>query len=69
MTAAGSIRDRTAIVGVGVSQFYRQAQSPMRLAAQAFKAALDDAGLGKDAVDGLAINIGWPLGVDYDRFA
>jgi acetyl-CoA acetyltransferase len=69
VSALAPIRDRTAIVGVGVSQFSRQAQSPMRLAAQAFKAALVDAGLGKDAVDGLVINIGWPLGIDYDRFA
>ena len=70
MSVPASIRDRTAVVGVGASPFHRrEAQSPMRLAAQAFKAALDDAGFGRDDVDGLAINIGWPLGVDYDRFA
>jgi len=64
------IRDRAAIIGVGTSPFVTKTPaSPMRLAAQAFKAALADAGLGKDDVDGLAINIGWPLGVDYDRFA
>lgn len=64
------IRDRAAIVGAGTSRFStRTPESPMRLAVQAFKAALDDAGLSRDEVDGLAINIGWPLGVDYDRFA
>jgi acetyl-CoA acetyltransferase len=64
------IRDATAIIGVGTSRFVaKTAEPPMRLAVQAFKAALADAGLTKDEVDGLAINIGWPLGVDYDRFA
>src|SRR5574341_2380934 len=66
----GGIRDKTAIVGVGVSRFARGAEeTPMRLAAHAFKAALADGGLPKDAVDGFVTNIGWPLGVDYDRFA
>jgi acetyl-CoA acetyltransferase len=64
------IRDKTAIVGVGTSRFGTlPEESPLQLAAQAFKAALADAGLRKDEVDGLVINIGWPLGVDYDRFA
>ncbi len=63
------MRDRTAIVGVGTSAFSKApTESPMRLAARAFKSALADAGLSRDDVDGLAINIGWPLGVDYDRF-
>ncbi|MBI1734591.1 MAG: thiolase family protein [Candidatus Rokubacteria bacterium] len=65
-----TIRDRTAVVGVGTSRFVTKTpESPMRLATQAFKAALADAGLERDDVDGLVINIGWPLGVDYDRFA
>ena len=65
-----TIRDRTAITGVGVSRFSLRAEaSPMQLAVQAFKAALADAGLSRDAVDGLCVNLGWPLGVDYDRFA
>jgi len=64
------MRDRTAIIGVGTSRFSKApTETPMRLAAQAFKSALADAGLTRDDVDGLAINIGWPLGVDYDRFA
>ena len=64
------ICDRTAIVGVGTSRFGTLLEeSPLQLAAHAFKAALADAGLRKDEVDGLVINIGWPLGADYDRFA
>jgi len=64
------MRDKAAIVGVGTSRFGTFLdQTPLRLAAQAFKVALADAGLRKDDVDGVAINIGWPLGVDYDRFA
>src|SRR3989304_382703 len=61
-------RDKTAIVGVGVSRFGRfPDESPLKLAVEAFKAALADAGLGRDEVDGVAINIGWPLGAGYDR--
>jgi acetyl-CoA acetyltransferase len=67
---SATIRDRTAVVGAGMSRFGRfPDQTPLKLAAEAFKAALADAGLGKDDIDGVAINIGWPLGVDYDRFA
>ncbi|MBI2202346.1 MAG: hypothetical protein HYU41_00570, partial [Candidatus Rokubacteria bacterium] len=63
-----TLRDRTAVAGVGTSRFVMKTpESPMRLATQAFKAALADAGLERDDVDGLVINIGWPLGVDYDR--
>jgi acetyl-CoA acetyltransferase len=64
------IRDQVAIVGVGASAFGRSLpESQLGLAAQAFRAALEDAGLTREAVDGLSINIGWPLGVDYDRVA
>ncbi|HEV8639854.1 MAG TPA: hypothetical protein VGV13_02020 [Methylomirabilota bacterium] len=70
MADGATIRDRTAVSGIGVSRFaFAAEETPLGLAAEAFKAALVDAGLTKDAVDGLAINIGWPLGVDYDRFA
>ena len=64
------IADRTAIAGVGMSRLGRGLpDSPLRLAAAAFKAALADAGLAREHVDGLSINLGWPLGVDYDRIA
>ncbi|MBI3993634.1 MAG: hypothetical protein HY342_10190 [Candidatus Lambdaproteobacteria bacterium] len=65
-----ALRDRTAIVGVGASVFGRGLpQSQLQLGLRAFKAALDDAGLRREDVDGLAINLGWPLGTDYDRVA
>ncbi len=67
---ASNIRNQTAIAGVGVSRFGRRLpESPLQLAAIAFKAALADAGLTRDEVDGLSINLGWPLGLDYDRIA
>lgn len=59
-----------AIAGVGASVFGRfLPDSQLGLAAKAFKAALKDAGLKREEVDGLSIHIGWPLGVDYDRVA
>ena len=65
-----TIRDKVAITGIGTSEFGRALpDSALGLAAKAFKAALADSGLSREDVDGLAINIGWPLGVDYDRFA
>jgi acetyl-CoA acetyltransferase len=65
-----SIRDEAAIVGIGTSAFGRfLPESQMRLAATAFKAALADSGLDRRDVDGIAIHLGWPLGVDYDRVA
>jgi len=67
---AYSIRDQTAIVGIGQSEFGRfLPDSQLRLGAKALKAALDDAGLTRADVDGVAIHLGWPLGVDYDRVA
>src|SRR2546426_6868529 len=65
-----AIRDQTAIVGIGQSEYGRHASaSQLKLGATAFKAALDDAGLTREDVDGVAIHMGWPLGVDYDRVA
>jgi acetyl-CoA acetyltransferase len=67
---AYSIRDQTAIVGIGQSEYGRfLPDSQLRLGARALKAALDDAGLARADVDGVAIHLGWPLGVDYDRVA
>lgn len=49
-----SIRDRTAIVGVGASpQGKLPGSMPVSLAVEAFKRALDDSGLRKDQIDGL----------------
>jgi acetyl-CoA acetyltransferase len=67
---AFSIRDQTAIVGIGQSEYGRfLPDSQLKLGAKALKAALDDAGLARADVDGVAIHLGWPLGVDYDRVA
>jgi acetyl-CoA acetyltransferase len=59
----------TAIAGVGSSPFGRYPdRGPIGLALEALRAALDDAGLGRDDVDGLVTNMGYPVGVDYDQF-
>jgi acetyl-CoA acetyltransferase len=64
------IRDKTAIAGIGSSEFGRGLkESQLKLGLAAFKEALDDAGLTRDDIDGLSIHMGWPLGVDYDRIA
>ncbi|MDQ2765257.1 MAG: hypothetical protein M3Y22_17810 [Pseudomonadota bacterium] len=58
------------IVGIGASHFGRRLpESQLGLGAVAFKAALTDSGIGRDDVDGLSINLGSPLGLDYDRVA
>jgi acetyl-CoA acetyltransferase len=65
-----ALRDQTAIAGIGQSEYGRfLPHSQLKLGASALKAALDDAGLDRADVDGLAIHLGWPLGVDYDRVA
>jgi acetyl-CoA acetyltransferase len=59
-----------AIAGIGQSAYGRfLPQSQLGLGAIALKAALEDAGLAREDVDGIAIHLGWPLGVDYDRVA
>ena len=68
---SADIRDKTAIVGIGGTDFgalYRErdaSRTQYDLAAQAFAAALDDAGLDKTAIDGL-ICVRVP---DYQRLA
>lgn len=58
------------IIGIGASRFGRRLpESPLSLGAVAFKAALADAGLTRDDIDGLSIHTGAPLGLDYDRVA
>jgi acetyl-CoA acetyltransferase len=65
-----SFKDTAAICGIGLSQLGRGLpDTQLELAAVALKGALADAGLGRDDIDGLAINFGWPLGLDYDRIA
>ena len=65
-----NLANRAAIAGIGTSRFGRGLpESQLQLAAAAFKAALADSGLNRDDVDGLSVNLGWPLGLDYDRMA
>ncbi|MDQ5848563.1 MAG: hypothetical protein M3544_06300 [Pseudomonadota bacterium] len=64
------MRDKTAIAGIGQSEYGRYLpDSQLKLGAKALNAALDDAGLAREDVDGMAVHLGWPLGVDYDRAA
>jgi acetyl-CoA acetyltransferase len=63
-------RPRAAIVGIGRSTFSLSAEaSQTALAAEAMVAALADAGLAREAVDGISLHYGYPLGLDYDRVA
>lgn len=65
-----TLRDRTAIVGVGATPYWRRGESrprtTMELAAQALLAACDDAGLPVEAVDGFAL---YSMGFDVSLFA
>ena len=64
------MRDKAAIAGIGQSEYGRfLPDSQLKLGARALKAALADAGLEREEVDGMAVHLGWPLGVDYDRAA
>ena len=58
------------IVGIGTSDAFGfdLSKSPLRLQAEAFNAALLDAGLTKTDVDGFATAHGSPTGVDYEEF-
>ena len=65
-----NLRSQAAIVGVGTSDFSRSSdKSNLAMTAEALKAALSDAGLDKQDVDGLATHMGTPYGDDYDRMA
>jgi acetyl-CoA acetyltransferase len=60
------ISDQTALAGVGMTPIGRYPdRSALSLAVDAFKLALDDAGLQKSDVDGLMM---MSFGADYDRF-
>ena len=67
-----TLKDQTAVVGVGATPYYKRGQSlpqtPFEMAGKAMLAALDDAGLTVDDVDGLALySVG--LGGDTSLFA
>jgi len=67
-----SMRDAAAVVGVGSTPYYKRGQSlpqtPLEMAGKAMLAALDDAGLSVDDVDGLAL-YSMGLGGDTSLFA
>jgi len=67
-----TLKDQTAVVGVGATPYYKRGQSlpqtPFEMAGKAMLAALGDAGLTVDDVDGLALySVG--LGGDTSLFA
>jgi len=65
-----SLKDKTAIVGVGATPYYRRGESvpqtSMELAGKAVIAALDDAGLTVNDLDGFAL---YSMGFDTSLFA
>jgi len=64
------LKNQACIVGVGSSEYGMVLnQSAMRLQTAALRAALDDAGLTKDDIDGYSTAHGAPEGTDYDEFA
>src|SRR5712675_610690 len=65
-----SLKDRSAIIGVGNSTYGRRLmRSPIDLAADAIASALDDAGLSRNDLDGLIVSFGSPIGADGDTLA
>lgn len=61
---------RVSVVGVGASSFERDPdRSVLAMAGTALHAALADAGLDKQAIDGLCVQIGSPRGADYDTLS
>jgi len=64
------LKDRSAIIGAGNSPYGRRLmRSPIDLASEALINALDDAGLGRDELDGLIVSFGSPIGADGDTLA
>jgi acetyl-CoA acetyltransferase len=65
-----TLKDKTAIVGVGATPYYKRGQSlpqtPMELAGKAVLAALADAGLTANDLDGFAL---YSMGFDTSLFA
>ncbi len=64
------LKDRAAVCGVGHSPYGRRLnRSQIDLAGEAIRNALDDAGLGRDDLDGLIVSFGTPIGADADTLA
>jgi acetyl-CoA acetyltransferase len=61
---------KIAITGTGASRFERMPEASVLVCAgDALNAALDDAGLEKEQIDGLVVQVGSPRGADYDTIA
>ncbi len=68
--AAWDLKDKTAVCGVGHSPYGRRLnRSTIDLAGETIRSALDDAGLGRDDLDGLIVSFGTPIGADADTLA
>jgi acetyl-CoA acetyltransferase len=69
--AAMNVSRQVCAVGIGTSAEFAPVldKAPIRLQIEAFKAALADAGLTREDVDGYASANGSPGGVDFDEFA
>src|SRR3546814_19056934 len=66
MSPGSQLRDAAAVSGVGMTEIGDfPDRSHLGLAIDAFKLALDDAGMRKDEIDGLIV---LSYGADYDRF-
>jgi acetyl-CoA acetyltransferase len=67
---AWDLKDKAAVCGVGHSPYGRRLnRSQIDLAGEAIRNALDDAGLGRDDLDGLIVSFGTPIGADADTLA
>src|SRR3546814_14987814 len=66
-----AFRDRkTPITGIGASRFERRPEAwVLDFAGEALNAALAHAGLDKEQIDGLVVQVGSPRGADYDTIA
>lgn len=70
MAQSSGIFGNVAIVGIGHTQFGRALnRHSLDLIVEAVSKALDDCGLRKDDIDGLASNSGWPGSTDLDAVA
>lgn len=59
-----------AVVGIGMVGLGRfEGESVASIAHRAVKAALEDAGLRREQIDGLFVHVGSPRGLDYDEVA
>ncbi|HKA53423.1 MAG TPA: hypothetical protein VKJ47_07145, partial [Candidatus Binatia bacterium] len=68
--ATENLKDKTAVCGVGHSPYGRRLnRSTIDLAGEAIRNALDDAGMGRDDLDGLIVSFGTPIGADADTLA